>query len=67
MEKYVCMYCGKEYTNYQSRDKCLDSHDLIYVPIPKGDLNRLLNYIISGNTAYLTEEMVEHLFKYVRK
>jgi hypothetical protein len=63
--KYVCIYCGKAYPDPVKKDNCLASHDLIYVPMPRGDLNRLLNFIMSKNEEYLTESLVKNLFKYV--
>ena len=64
--KYQCFYCRRYYTNHVERDNCVISHDLIYVPMSRNSLNRLLNFIISGNKDYLTPEVTEQLFRYVR-
>lgn len=65
--KYKCLYCQKQYTTVRARDQCLESHDIVYVPISRSDLNRLLNFIMSRNEKYLTESLTSTLFRYVRK
>lgn len=65
-KKYRCLYCEKEYNSIKDRDKCIDLHDLIYVPMPKGDLNRILNFLMSKNEEYLSESLVKNLFRWVR-
>lgn len=54
-DKYKCFYCGKEFSHSEMADKCRESHDLVYIPIAKSDLNKLVMYIMSGNKEILLE------------
>lgn len=61
-----CSYCQKTYTNATEADACRETHELIYVPLTKTDLNRLLNFIWSKNEKYLTKSLMDTLSKYLR-
>jgi hypothetical protein len=65
--KYACGYCRKEYADAVDAENCKDSHDLIYVPFTKEDLNRLLLFIYTNNEDYLTHTMLNTLNKYKGK
>lgn len=64
--KYVCSYCGKEFSQYQEADACRDNHDLVYVQISRSDLNRLIMFLQLKNEELLTESLVKTLYKYKR-
>jgi len=55
-DKYRCFYCGKEYTHSEKADKCRESHDLVYIPMAKQDLNKLVMYIMSGEKKILLDK-----------
>jgi hypothetical protein len=63
---YQCGYCGKFYTNPIAAENCKDSHNLIYVPFTKEDLNRLINFIYSKEEKLLTETLITTLQKYLK-
>jgi hypothetical protein len=61
-----CFYCGKYYREEQKAKDCARTHDIVYVPIMREDLNRLINYIATGDSNLLTERLSRTLFRYVR-
>jgi len=64
--KYLCGYCLKPYDKPFDAEACKDSHELIYVPLSKADLNRLINFIYSKNDSYLNENLVNILKRYMK-
>ena len=63
--KWHCGHCGKPYDDPYKADSCRESHDLIYVPLSKTDLNRLINFIYTKDEQLLTESLMKTLNKYV--
>jgi hypothetical protein len=62
--KYRCTYCGKIYSQPVMADACLEKHDLIYVPISRPDLGRLIQFIHLKQDTLLTESLLKSLLKY---
>ncbi len=65
-ENNICFYCEKWYAKPEKARECENEHDVIFVPILKEDLNRLLNYIATGDRELLTERLSKTLFRYTR-
>lgn len=65
-DKNICFYCRKWYANPDKARECENEHDVIFVPILKEDLNRLLNFIATGDRTLLTERLSRTLFRYTR-
>ena len=63
---YRCSYCNKIFDRSQEADACRDSHQLIYLPITKNDLNHLINFIYSKEEKLLTASLMNTLIKYSR-
>ena len=63
---YACGYCGKVFPNPIGADDCKTKHELIYVPITKSDLNRLINFIYLKDESLLTQSLIDTLSKYLR-
>ena len=61
---YACSVCGKLYPDPTKADSCRDSHEIVYIPLRRSDLNRLLNFIYLRDESLLTESLVETLRKY---
>lgn len=62
---WACGYCGTVFTDPTKADACRDSHELIYVPFTKEDLNRLLQFIYLKNDELLTKSLMDTLQKYL--
>lgn len=63
---YKCYTCNKEYESSNDRDKCTLSHDIVYIELTKEELNRLVNFVMSGEPKLLTETLVRKLMKYLK-
>jgi len=66
-DKNRCFYCQKYYENPDNARKCEKGHDVIYVPILREDLNRLLNFIATGDRQLLNERLSRTLFRYAHR
>ncbi len=65
--KYKCSYCGTLYTHEQQADACRDKHELIYLPISKADLNRLVNFLYLKYDDLLTPTLIRVLTQYLHR
>ena len=63
---WLCSYCGKEFSTEFKADKCRDDHELIYVPISKTDLNRLVNFLFLRDETLLTPTLTNTLTRYLK-
>ena len=43
--KYQCFYCLKEYNRPEEADSCREEHDIVYLPLSRSDVSKLLNYM----------------------
>jgi len=60
--KYMCFYCKKTYADPTLADKCRDeNHDLVYIPMSRSDVDKLLQFIYLKNDELLTDTMIESL------
>ena len=62
--KNTCLYCGKTFADPLKARECENSHDIVFVPLIREDLNRLVNYIATGDRKLLTERLSRTLFRY---
>ena len=60
---YKCTYCSKSFDNSAKADGCRVSHKTVFVEVTKSDLNKLLNYIYTGEEELLTESLIKSLRK----
>lgn len=65
-KKNNCFYCGKYFGDPAEARECENKHDIIFVPMLREDLNRLINFIATGDRKLLTERLSMTLFRYVR-
>jgi len=63
---YKCYYCGKKFKTIVERNKHVEEHDIIYVPMARSDLNRLLNFLMTGSKGLLSENFMKRLFSYAK-
>ena len=62
----ICFYCHTAYGSDKRARQCEDEHDIVMIPLIRSDLNRLVNFIASGERELLTESLSKTLFKYFR-
>jgi len=62
--KNTCLYCGKTFADTTKARECENSHDVVFVPLIREDLNRLVNYIATGDRKLLTDRLSRTLFRY---
>lgn len=66
--RYQCFYCKKIYDRIDEAHACRESHDLIYIPMSKSDVNKLLHFIMIPNEKLLEDTpIVEFLQKALRR
>ncbi len=63
---YACSICGTKYPQSIKADNCRDSHDMIYIPMSKDELNKLIHAIIMGNTEIVPPHLLNTLQRYAR-
>jgi len=61
---YQCLYCKKEFDKIERAQACVDSHELILVPIAKTDLDRLNKFLYLKDDKLLTQELVSIISRY---
>jgi hypothetical protein len=64
---FACSICGARYASVQHADACRDTHDLLYIPISKAELNLLLNAIYTDNAKLVPMHLILTLQKYARQ
>lgn len=64
--QYKCKYCGKIYYNELLATTCEQAHDIVYVPLTREDIQRLMQFMVTGEPGLLTKSLVNTLRKYSR-
>ncbi len=66
--RFACTVCGKSnFTSPQHADACRDSHNILYIPIEKSDLNLLINAIILENFNLVPQNVLNTFRRYAQK
>lgn len=63
---YACSVCGSIYPSPARADGCRDSHQLLYIPMSKTELNRLINAIMLDDFSMIPEHLINTLRKYAK-
>jgi hypothetical protein len=63
---YACSICGEKYGSMVNADRCRDSHDMLYIPISKSELNLLLHAIVLEDVSAIPNSLRLTLEKYQR-
>lgn len=66
-EGYLCSICRKLYTHAEKADGCRDKHDIVYVPMTRTELNRLINGLYSEDLSIIPPSLFVTLRKIQRK
>lgn len=64
--QYKCKYCDKIYHNELLATSCEQSHEIIFVPLTREDIQRLMQFMVTGEPGLLTKSLVNTLRKYSR-
>lgn len=64
---FACSICGEKYSQSSRADGCRDSHDMIYIPMSKDELNKLIHAIVMDDTSILPTNLLQTLQKYARQ
>lgn len=63
-EYYTCIYCKKRYNHPQEMYQCVNSHDLIFLPISRTDLQCLIRFLYSKDESVLPQSLINLLLSY---
>jgi hypothetical protein len=63
---YKCMYCGVEHPNPLMAAACEKTHNVLYMPVHKEDLVKLVQFIYTGEAKLIPERLYKTIMKYVR-
>jgi hypothetical protein len=63
---FSCLICKRGYESVVSADACRDSHEMIYFPISRDELNQLAIFIHTGNASGISVELLDRLDEYKR-
>lgn len=63
---YACSVCGAKYSVPAKADGCRDSHQTLYIPMSKTELNRLINAIMLDDVSLVPHHLITTLQKYAR-
>jgi DNA-directed RNA polymerase subunit RPC12/RpoP len=64
---YACNVCGKKFWGQILRAvECELNHKIIYVPIFQEDLQGLVNFLFTGDSANLSQRLIETVMSYSR-
>lgn len=61
---YECKFCGRQYYDLREARDCEAGHDIVYVPIERADLKRLLLFLVTGEKGLLREQFLQMLTHY---
>jgi len=61
---YACSICGRIYSTSAKADSCREQHDMLYIPMSRTELNRLLNALLLGDVSLVPDSLHETLRKY---
>jgi hypothetical protein len=66
---YECNICSKTFGNHLMADSCEKSHQILYVPVYKEDLIRLMQYLYlseGDKESLLPQRLMKTLQEYMR-
>jgi hypothetical protein len=65
--RYKCSWCNKIYPDPSKADTCRGNHDIVYVPMLRSDVNRLLQFISTKDDKLLTKTLHQSLTRFLGK
>ena len=64
--RWRCSVCRLTYASATLAGSCEKAHDLIYVPMKRTDIDKLIQFIFTGGQSPLPEELVKSLMSFTR-
>lgn len=64
---FACPICHLIHPTLTRADMCRDAHNMLYFPISKDELNRLLIAIHTGDMSVLSDSLLDRMESYNRK
>jgi hypothetical protein len=65
--RYKCSWCNKIYPDPTKADTCREKHDIVYVPMLRSDVNRLLQFMTTKDEKLITTTMYQSLQRFLGK
>lgn len=59
-----CPFCKELYADMETH---MTSHNVVYVPIPRADLDALIFFFTSGDSSLLREEFIRYMLDFFHK
>ena len=63
---YMCPVCEKVYPDAMKADTCKASHEILYVPLTRTEVNRLIHGLMLGDFTLVPDSVFETLRKVQR-
>lgn len=63
-KEYKCNLCSRLYKTPDEARECEQGHDIVYLPIERADLMRLIQFVATGEPKLLTRSLIDLLQKY---
>jgi len=61
---FYCNVCKESYANRSHAVKCEEGHEIIYVPLKRLDLYKLIQFLYTKDESLLSESLMSTLVKY---
>ena len=65
--RYKCSWCNKIYVDPVKADGCRAKHDIVYVPMLRSDVGRLLQFMVTKDEELITETLHQSLTRFQGK
>lgn len=63
---YVCAICGSKHPNPPAAEACKESHQVLYIPMTKTELNRLIHALMQENFNLVPSSLWNTLQRYAK-
>lgn len=66
IDGFACSICGKVFPQASQADVCREQHDMLYIPMSRTELNRLLNALVLNQVELVPDSLYTTLRKYTK-
>jgi len=64
--RYYCNICGKEFDNPLKAVECEKKHDVVYVPVEKSEVFRLVQFFMTREEQLIPTNFLDRLMRITR-